>query len=1085
MWLRHALDILAVIILISACSPKDRQSVDKLNSISYAYHYRDIDSTAFYAQQAFDHSDDYPDGKAEALNHLAFVRIIQMNYAEAKSLLDEVAEVTDNQLELLVSYIQQMRLCQRQSRNREFYDYREQARRALQRINEERASLDERQQKRLVYAESELAIVTSTYYYYIGLPLEAIGALDAIGKEVEQDTAQYLNYLYNIGAGGIVSKGTEREIKQTEFDHLMRCLLLAEKADYPYFIANSKEALAEHLLDSTVANNLISDNLPAFKYLNPIPVPDQRLPIELMLSARSIFYDYGDVYQIAGANRTLASCYLAQNNYYAALEHLQLALQDTLINQAPDLVASIREQMSVAFAAIDDKPMSDQNRNIYLDMQEKTRQDRSLEAQAGQLEHSLSQLNRLLWAVGLGLLLTAVLVAVFFYLRRHRLSRGDDDELQERESELREQLALAHRHLENSERRHVEQRAKVQMVNTITPFIDRIIHEVSRLDDGYREERLEYIRELTDKINEQNDVLTHWIQLRQGELNLHIESFSLQSLFDMLGKSKTGFRMKNITLDIQPTDLQVKADRVLTLFMLNTLADNARKFTEAGGHVTIKAEDHEQYVELSVIDTGMGMDEEQLAHVFEHHAIRDDKSQNSHGFGLLNCKGIIEKYKKVSQIFSVCLLAAESRKGEGSRFYFRLPKGGRRSMAVAKKGMLGMMVVMGMMGTISARGQVLPEEALSRASAYADSAYFSNINGTYERTILFADSCRYYLNEYYLTQYPSAVDTLQKLGDLSKMPPEISWYHHNLKINYAIILSIRNESAVAALALHEWALYQYNNRIYTLLFKDMSADKSLADNCRKMLKSENDKRIAIFLLVLLFIFIIAGVLWQVVQMLNKSTRRKQEHQLKLELMEDELQKIRMEEDNLHVVNAVLDNCLSTLKHETMYFPSRIRQLIDRESDGEALTETVEYYRDLYGILSQQAMNQLSRTKMHLARLDHDILGDPVLVDYLFDILGKQAGSKSLAVNYVANGDKYIVCEVEMPSLQLTEKQAAELFTSNDITNIPYLICRQIVRDHGEATNRRGCAVRAELRGGQTVVVISLPRYDRPTKEINK
>jgi hypothetical protein len=107
------------------------------------------------------------------------------------------------------------------------------------------------------------------------------------------------------------------------------------------------------------------------------------------------------------------------------------------------------------------------------------------------------------------------------------------------------------------------------------------------------------------------------------------------------------------------------------------------------------------------------------------------------------------------------------------------------------------------------------------------------------------------------------------------------------------------------------------------------------------------------------------------------------------------------------------------------------------------------------------------------------------VDYLFDILGKQAGSKSLAVNYVANGDKYIVCEVEMPSLHLTEKQAAELFTSNDITNIPYLICRQIVRDHGEATNRRGCAVRAELRGGQTVVVISLPRYDRPTKEINK
>ena len=120
MWLRRALDILATIILLSACSPKDRQSVDKLNSISYAYHYRDIDSTACYAQRAYDLSDDYPSGRAEALNNLAFVRIIQMQYDEAKALLDSVPEVTDNQLELLVSYIQQMRLCQRRSHNREF-----------------------------------------------------------------------------------------------------------------------------------------------------------------------------------------------------------------------------------------------------------------------------------------------------------------------------------------------------------------------------------------------------------------------------------------------------------------------------------------------------------------------------------------------------------------------------------------------------------------------------------------------------------------------------------------------------------------------------------------------------------------------------------------------------------------------------------------------------------------------------------------------------------------------------------------------------------------------------------------------------
>lgn len=63
------------------------------------------------------------------------------------------------------------------------------------------------------------------------------------------------------------------------------------------------------------------------------------------------------------------------------------------------------------------------------------------------------------------------------------------------------------------------------------------------------------------------------------------------------------------------------------------------------------------------------MDEEQLAHVF------DRTYTGGHGFGLLNCKGIIEKYKKVSSLFAGCQIKAESKLGEGSRFSFRLPKG--------------------------------------------------------------------------------------------------------------------------------------------------------------------------------------------------------------------------------------------------------------------------------------------------------------------------------------------------------------------------------------------------------------------------
>ena len=162
MWLRLALRLFVTLFILSACSPTDRQAADKLNSLSYAYHYCSLDSTECYAQQVLRMSTLCADGKAEALNNLAFVRIAQMRYEEAEQLLNQIPDITDNQIELLVSYIQQMRLCQRRSYNRAFYDFRELANNALRRINEERAALDERQLARIVYAESEMAIVTST-----------------------------------------------------------------------------------------------------------------------------------------------------------------------------------------------------------------------------------------------------------------------------------------------------------------------------------------------------------------------------------------------------------------------------------------------------------------------------------------------------------------------------------------------------------------------------------------------------------------------------------------------------------------------------------------------------------------------------------------------------------------------------------------------------------------------------------------------------------------------------------------------------------------------------------------------------------
>lgn len=938
------------LFLLSACSTPDRQALDRLNTLSYAYHYRDIDSVEYYASAAKE--------TAEGLNNLAFVKMVRMDYKAADEYLNQIPEMTDNQLELLVCYVQQMRLCQRRSRNKDFHDFRERAITCMKRINEERNKLDERQQQRLNYAETEFAIVNSTYYYYVGLERQSIEALDQLNlHELRRDTAQYLNYLYNVGAGGILTQGTPAQIYDEELDYLHRCLSIAQRYHYPYFEAQAKEALAEHGYD-----------------------------IKFAEEALELFKTYGDVYQIAGAYRTLATCYHVMTDNRQALEFLQAALADKRIYQAPDLVASIYEQMSVAYAAIDDKTNSDHYRNLYIDLQEQTRQDRELEARAETLDKSANQLNLMILAVLAAIILLLFLLWLFNHLNQRK---QEDHALVDLLEQKNEEVAVARLRVNNNERRHLEQRAKVSLIMSITPLIDRILHEVKYLDNLEKldnlehlenqeyTERLDYIRELTDNINLQNDLLTRWIQLRQGELSLHIESFQLQDLFDIIARSKTSFSMKGVDLQVEPVDAIVKADRVLTLFMINTLADNARKFTEQGGSVSVSANVANDFVEISVKDTGCGMNEETLAHVFEHKI--SDKGARQHGFGLMNCKGIIEKYRKMSPLFNVCTLSAESEAGRGSRFFFRLPKGIIRLLVVGY--------------SLLAFGQPL-----------------------------FANSPLQTANS------PKAAELLT-----------IKHY---------------NDSAVSALERHDWDKYRYYNKVYTRKFREMSADNTLTDYCRTMQQSQINKRIAMILLIVLLLLIVpAYYMLYYRHRLNERYKRERMQLENIEMADDELHRLELEAAKLHVANNVLDNCLSALKHETMYYPDRIRQLVDN-GDVNALAEVTQYYRQLYGILSEQAMRQVEQVRLHVHPMEfygQQVIGDDNLLRYLFEIIKPS----------------------EMQTEVKDEQYVTYTMKASFKSDIDRLLCRQIVRDHGEATHRRGCGITVE----DNEITITLPRYN--------
>ena len=1138
--------MMVVLFFFSACGPAHKEEVDRLNTLSYAYHYRDLDSTRLFAHQALSLADDYGSGYAEACNNLAFAEMAKLNFRQARAWLEKVEQNSNNQIELLIADVQYMRICQREAHNKDFYSYRQKAMDRLRRIGEEAANLPPRESRRAAYAHSEFDIVDATYFYYVGLDepmMKALNDLDA--DALENDTAQYLNYLYNFGSGGAISKGTPEQIAQTEFDYLMQCYMLASAGStvtpngdvsggFPYWQANALQAISEHLQNAKMRDFLIKNNFPAIQYLNVDHMPDSLLAGNLAQRALNIFISYGDTYQIAGAYRTLSECYFAIKDYNSAGDCLLRALTiNPAIQATPDLVASIRERLCLVYSALDDKQKSDYNRNIYLDLQEQTRQDRQLEARAALLDENSIQLNSMIGAV-IGMILLVILILYLF----DRMRRKKDSEhstamllrpleewkqgnaqqisdIEERKEEIDEALQMVRLHVSDNKRRNLEQRAKVSFVNSITPFIDRMIHEVDRLADTHetdevRNERYQYISELTDKINQYNQVLTQWIQMRQGALNLRIESFPLQPLFDIVQKGKLGFQMKGITLDVQPTQALVKADRTLTLFMINTIADNARKFTPSGGKVTVSAEEHEQFVEVSVADTGKGMDEEALAHVF------DRTYTGGHGFGLLNCKGIIEKYKKVSSIFAVCQIQAESEVGKGSVFRFRLPKGlGRKLMAI-------LLFLLPMTGCWAGTGHTV----LQRACEFADSAYFCNINGTYQRTLAFADSSIHYLNQHYLELHPGGKDLMvlkPRLADAA----ELKWFEDSLATNFNTILDLRNECAVAALALHDWALYNSNNKVYTQLFRERSADNTLDDYVRTLQVSGNAKTVAVILLLLLLLQLPLAYYWlyyrhvvsyryavdkinrinavllgnpaesqlsdeeklecidkiwtrrrdvsnihvqldevvsEIKESLRKGIETSKDETANIELSEDELHRVEYENGKLHVANSVLDNCLSTLKHETMYYPSRIRQVIDdNPQDVESLRELVDYYKSLYTMLSAQAMEQV----------EGNVKFDKSLNDYLLRLM--EGKSRAVVTTLSLKKDSpYAVYRVEKTEVVYDEQRDSLLFTplTSDLNG---LLCRQIVRELGEVTNLRGCGIQAKpSASGHLMIEAVLP-----------
>ncbi len=1410
----YTIPALWLILLLFSCgysNSSQTQRVDSLNYQSYLYHYKNLDSCQAYATQAYSQGNGYANGRAEALNNLAFHAFMKMDFEQSRKYLARVYEESNNELERLIADIGMMKICQRTSANKEFYDHRNSALQRIKRINEEQSAFNERELKRLTYALSEFHIISSIYYYYLQQEEQALEEINRIDPtaEIKKDTAQLLYYYYMKGSGGLCEGRNAEEIAIREFDYLGNCIVLSDEKGYLYFEANCLQAFAELLLNKQAREALRERRSGALKLINPEGLPDSVFILSMAQEALNKFKQYGDVYQIAGAYRTIASCLIQRQDYQAAVDTLQRALDyvnahhekyyectdsthklctfranDTIslekqwltnerIQTVPEWIARLREQLSLAYSGLGMKVESDYNRNIYLDILDVTRQDKELESRYELLEKESQQLNTWLLAIISILLLTAIL---FWSLNKKwkknnaeqienlkqtleicrkitasiPVDAADMEEITERikqaihedinrlfgpceieidieqkklllqtsrklnkdkqailkvlspyiawaiengsafvllgdeRKEIEKERYIYEQHIADNKRQNIVKKACFAIVTGITPYLDRIINEVHKLKSfnylekpEIKEEKYQYIGELIHKINEYNDILALWIKMKQGTLSLNIENFALNDLFEILNKGRKTFESKQLHFTIEPTQAIVKADKALTLFMINTLTENARKYTPRNGSIKVYAEETDSYVEISVQDTGIGLSEEDRNRILGEKVydssligIRDEENRETlnknkgSGFGLINCKGIIEKYRKTNALFQVCLFNIESEKGKGSRFYFRLPKGVRKIVSL-------LLLLLLPLGSLHAHDIPYYDETLERAAQFADSAYYSNIDGHYEQTIHFVDSAIVYLNEHHQKHKKQPAQLMVRSG--SGQAAEITWWQQMFDTDYHVILDIRNEAAVASLALRNWDDYRYNNIAYTRLYKLLSEDSSLESYCKEMQHSSNNKTISIILCLFIAVVLAVGYyllyfrrrilyrfnLEQVLE-INKeiiasSMRPMQENmdirsipkqilqdtfdsindllniqalglaiyneetqslhytsfpsvpnkeelygkmkkcyekqqtlyseqtgiqcfplytELRdekqywgalalvrnhagyqedeillaelitryvsiiimnvvirmgdkyrdIELAQDDRLRAKHEENQLHVQNQVLDNCLSTIKHETLYYPNKIRQIIETLLQGvpemkekelvDNMEELIGYYKDIFTLLSSCAARQLEditfrrnnvavqelidyaqkcitrynkKQKLDLTLQTEpcalQVIGDGTLLKYLLEnLIGAaferqekgelklSARSENGFIRFDFTDTRGHYTQEELNQLFYPDMKRMQQNSDGNLKGTEYLICKQIIRDHDEYTGFRGCRINAEAlqKGGITI-----------------
>ncbi len=207
-------------------------------------------------------------------------------------------------------------------------------------------------------------------------------------------------------------------------------------------------------------------------------------------------------------------------------------------------------------------------------------------------------------------------------------------------------------------------------LSVIQGYVETALIKSDKLSDEEKNKYLETILSSTKRLLKLVEELFELSKLEAKQIEPNKEAFSLAELAqDVYQKNLIIAEKKNIHLQLKNLADKsiVEADISMIEKVLQNLIDNAIKYTQAGGQVKLAIEGSQNEIIVSVSDTGSGITDEELPHIFERYHKNKrvaQKGDSSAGLGLAIVQKILELHNSEIKI--------ESKKDIGTTFLFKL-----------------------------------------------------------------------------------------------------------------------------------------------------------------------------------------------------------------------------------------------------------------------------------------------------------------------------------------------------------------------------------------------------------------------------